>query len=106
MNTQPNALRLCIYSLENDKSGHVPLHERLVAMARDRGLAGATVLRGIMGYGASHHLHSTKVLQLANDLPVLTEFIDEPSRIREFVEEIRPLIASAHATLEPVEYLP
>ncbi len=105
MNRQPNALRLRIYSLETDKVGHVPLHEYIVTKAHEHSLAGATVLRGIMGFGSRQKIHSAKFVQLAVDLPLVTELVDEATRIRSFFDEVVSGIAGVHATFDPVEWI-
>lgn len=103
MSIQHNALRLRVYSIETDKIGHVPIHEYLVKRAHEHSLAGATVLRGIMGFGSRQKIHSAKVVQLAVDLPVITEIVDKPERIRSFVDEVVSHLDAAHATVEPIE---
>jgi hypothetical protein len=74
-------------------------------MLRDRGLAGATVLRGIEGFGARHHLHTTRILSLSTDLPILIEVVDEEARIRAVLPEIDAMVADGLITLERVEVL-
>ncbi|MEW5826510.1 MAG: DUF190 domain-containing protein [Candidatus Bipolaricaulota bacterium] len=94
-----------IYIGESDKSGHQPLYEAIVQLARRRGLAGATVLRGIMGFGAHSRLHTAKVLRLSEDLPIVVELVDRADRLAPFLEEIDGIIAEGLVTLEPVRVM-
>jgi uncharacterized protein len=79
---------LRIFIGESDKSGHTPLYEAIVRAARERGLAGATVLRGIEGFGASSRLHTARFLRLSEDLPLVIEIVDTAEKIDAFIEEI------------------
>ena len=97
------AERLCIYIGEGDKHGPRPLHEVIVEEARRRGMAGATVLRGIMGFGRASRIHTSKILRLSEDLPVVVEIIDKPERIAEFLPELDRLVPDGLVTLEPVQ---
>ncbi len=90
---------------ESDKAGHVPLFEALVLKAREMQLAGATVLRGPMGYGHSSRLHSAKILDLSSDLPVVVEIVESDDNIRAFLAEVEPMLGSALVTLEKVQVL-
>ena len=83
------AVRMRIYLGESDRLGHLPLHEAIVKRAREEGLAGATVLKGVLGYGASDHIRTSKLLDLSGDMPLVVELVDEPERIEAF----RPIIA-------------
>ena len=83
------AVRMRIYLGESDRLGHLPLHEAIVKLAREEGLAGATVLKGVLGYGASDHIRTSKLLDLSGDMPLVVELVDEPERIEAF----RPIIA-------------
>ena len=71
-----DAVLLRIFIGEDDKAGHRPLYEAIVLKAREMALAGATVLRGPMGFGHSSHLHTTKILRLSQDLPLVIEIVD------------------------------
>ena len=75
-----DAVLLRIFIGEDDKAGHRPLYEAIVLKAREMGLAGATVLRGPMGFGHSSHLHTTKILRLSQDLPLVIEIVDARRR--------------------------
>jgi PII-like signaling protein len=96
------AERLCIYLGEADRCGHQPLYEAIVLEARRRGMAGATVLRGIMGFGAHSHLHTHKVLRLSEDLPLVIEIVDTPEHIAAFLPYLEQVLADGLVTVEPV----
>jgi len=97
------AKRLRVYSCEQHRHGGLPVYEWLVQMARTDHMAGATVLRGLEGYGAHSHLHTARVLRMAVDLPVIVEIIDTPDRIAAYLERVRDAIAEGLVTLEDVE---
>src|SRR5512138_1052451 len=101
--TEADLLRIFIG--ENDRHNGRSLYEVIVEEARRRELAGATVLRGIMGYGASSRMHTTKILQLSEDLPLLIEIVDEPGRIDEFVSYLDGVIAEGLVTRERVRVI-
>ncbi len=96
---------LRIFIGESDKHHGRPLYEVLVELARQRGLAGATVLRGMMGFGAHSRLHTAKVLRLSEDLPIVIEIVDKPERIATFLPELDALIDGGLVTLEHVRVL-
>ncbi|MGW0175526.1 DUF190 domain-containing protein [Rhodococcus sp. NPDC003322] len=96
-------LRLSIILGLDDLWHHKPKYQEIVRRARDAGLAGASVWRGIEGYGASSHIHTTRLLDLADGLPVLVVIVDEESRIRGFLEGVAELLTSATVTLDRVE---
>lgn len=104
-----SAKLLRIHIGEADRARHRPLFEVLVAEAREAGLAGATVLRGIESYGASSIVHRARLLELSEDLPVVVEIVDEEPKVRTFLERIDPLLTEAGCgvlvTLETVEVL-
>jgi PII-like signaling protein len=85
---------------EDDKHDGKPLYEWLVLKARERGLAGATVIRGIMGFGAHSRVHTFKIERLSLDLPIVVEIVDTQAKIETFLEEIDPLIHEGLATIE------
>jgi len=99
------AMLLRIYLGEDDKFQHQPLYEAIVLKARERQLAGATVLRGPMGFGRSSHLHTAKILRLAENLPVVVEIVDSEEKIRGFLPALEGLVASGLVTLEKIEAL-
>ena len=83
--------RLRIYISSTDKHEHSPLYEVIVYAARRHGLSGATVLKGIMGYGASSEIYSNKLWEITEKIPLVVEIIDEPQKIDSFFESIKPL---------------
>jgi PII-like signaling protein len=95
--------RLTIYCGESDRFGRRPLATAIVERARDEGLAGATVLRGIEGFGASSHLHTTRFLSLSDDLPVVIELVDQEDRIRAFLPLVDEMLTDGMVSLEDVE---
>ncbi|MGQ4599117.1 DUF190 domain-containing protein [Nocardia sp. R6R-6] len=97
------AARLTVLLDEDDKWRHTPLYHEIVRRARDTGIAGASVWRGIEGYGASAHVHTTRLLDMADHLPLMLVLVDEPQRLRGFVEQNAELFASVNVTLAPVE---
>lgn len=95
---------LRIFIGESDRRGHVLLYEWIVRLARERGLAGATVLRGIMGFGAnSNVIHTFKIERLSEDLPVVIEIVDTREKLESFLSEIDSEIKAGLATLEKAE---
>jgi PII-like signaling protein len=96
---------LRIFVGEGDKHHGHSLFEAIVLAARTRGLAGATVLRGVMGFGAHSRIHTAKILRLSEDLPVVIEIVDKPERIAEFLPELDAMIGDGLVTLEKVRVL-
>ena len=96
---------LRIYIGESDRWHHQPLHEAIVCKAREAGLAGATVLRGVMGFGASSRLHTAKILRLSMDLPVLIEIVDTPEKISGFLPALDEMVGEGLVTLEEIRIL-
>jgi uncharacterized protein len=105
MQLPKEAMLLRIFLGEDDKADGRPLYEAIVVKAREMHLAGATVLRGPMGFGRSSRLHTAKILRLSEDLPVVVEIVDAEARIRSFLEAIEPLMGSSLITLEKVQVL-
>lgn len=95
---------LRIFLGESDRLHHQPVHEWLVHEARRQGIAGATVLRGIMGYGAHSQVHSFKIERLSLDLPVVVEMVDTRERLDAFLDAVSPSLTDCDgiATLERV----
>src|SRR5512132_3227978 len=91
---------LRIFLGEDDRAGGRPLYEALVLKAREMGLAGATVLRGPMGFGHATRLHMAKMLQLSTDLPLIVEIVDSQANIDSFLGAIEPMIGSGLVTVE------
>jgi PII-like signaling protein len=96
---------LRIYLGELDKHGHQPLYEAIVLKARELGLAGATVLRGPMGFGAHSRLHTAKILRLSEDLPVLIEIVDKEDKINAFLPVLDQMLGDGLVTLEKVRVI-
>ena len=105
MQVPKEAMLLRIFMGEDDRSDGRPLYEALVTRAREMHLAGATVLRGPMGFGRSSRLHTAKILRLSEDLPVVVEIVEAEARIRDFLEAIEPMMGSGLVTLEKVQVL-
>ncbi len=99
------ALLLRIFIGESDRFEGRPLYEAIVLKARELHLAGATVLRGPMGFGKSSRLHTAKILQLSEDLPMVIEIVDSEERIREFLPVLEPMMGSGLVTLEKAQVL-
>jgi len=96
---------LRIFIGENDRYKGRPLFEAIVLRARELHLAGATVLRGPMGFGANSHLHTAKILRLSEDLPIVIEMVDSPEKINAFIPELDHLMRDGLVTLEKVRVL-
>jgi len=105
MNLDGRQQRLTIYVGESDRHGHTPLATELVQRAHAAGLAGASVFRGVEGYGASNHIHTTRILSLSDDLPIAVVIIDTAEAIAAFVPQLDELITEGLVTLEDVEVL-
>jgi PII-like signaling protein len=102
----PNqAVSLRIFIGENDQYNGKPLYEAIVLAARERHLAGATVLRGPMGFGKSSRLHTSKILRLSEDLPLLIEIVDSEDNINAFLPILDGMMSSGLITLEKVQVL-
>ena len=98
-----DAVLLRIFIGEDDKADHRPLYEAIVLKAREMHLAGATVLRGPMGFGHSSVLHTTKIVRLSQDLPLVIEIVDSEEKINGFVDAIEGMMGSALVTTEKVK---
>ncbi len=94
---------LRIFIGESDKKGNRPLFEWIVQEARRQKMAGATVLRGMQGFGAHSLIHTTKILRLSEDLPVIVEIVDLPEKIEAFLNHIEPYIKEGLVTLEKAQ---
>jgi len=94
-----------VYTDESARVGHKSLFEAIVCKARDEGLAGATVLRGPMGFGHTHRIHNASILNLSGNLPLVIEIVDEEQKLREFLSKIESLEDIGLITLEKVEIL-
>jgi len=102
----PNdAVLLRIFIGESDRWEHKPLYEAIVLKARELHLAGATVLRGQMGFGKTSHLHTTKILRLSMDLPLIIEIVDSEEKINTFLPTLDQMMGGGLVTLEKVKVL-
>ena len=113
MKISGQAVLLRVFVGESDKLGHLPLYEAVVKRARDADLAGATVLKGVLGFGASARIRTQKILDLSSDLPMVIEIVDEEEKITAFQKTLSELFEEARCgalvTLENiriVHYLP
>lgn len=102
MKIEGDAVLLKIFIGESDRCGNIPLYEEIVNRARRQGLAGATVLKGVLGFGASSRIHSAHILRLSADLPVVVEIVDSGEKIDSFLSDIDPLIKEGLITREKV----
>jgi uncharacterized protein len=102
MPTPTDSILLRIYIGEAARHGHEPLHEAIVLKAREMHLAGATVIRGAMGFGKSSLLHTTKVLRLSDDLPLVIEILDSEEKINAFMRVLEAMMPAGVATLDKV----
>ncbi|CAB49579.1 DUF190 domain-containing protein [Pyrococcus abyssi] len=96
-----NTLRLRIYIGENDRWEGKPLYKAIVEKLREMGIAGATVYRGIYGFGKKSRIHSSDVLRLSTDLPIVIEVVDRGHNIEKAVNVIKPMIKDGMITVEP-----
>jgi len=105
MQIPSDATLLRIFLGENDRADGKPLYEVIVMKAREMHLAGATVLRGPMGFGHSSRLHTTKILRLSEDLPFIIEIVDAEDKINAFLPVLDKMMTSGLVTLENVKVL-
>ncbi len=96
---------LRIFIGESDRHGHRPLYESIVLQAREAGLAGVTVLRGVMGFGKHSILHTAKILRLSEDLPMIIEIVDSLEKIEAFLPVLDELIKDGLVTVEKVRVI-
>ncbi|MEJ2104138.1 MAG: DUF190 domain-containing protein [Ignavibacteriaceae bacterium] len=109
MHIEGEAKLLRIFVGESDLIHHVPVYEKIVLEARKAGLAGVTVTKGIMGFGASSRIHTTKLLRLSEDLPLVVEIVDEEKKIEEFIPVLNKIFEEANSggliTMEKVKII-
>ena len=95
--------------MKNDKSGSIPVYEKIVLEARKAGLAGATVFKGIMGFGGNSRIHTSKILRLSEDLPLTIEIVDEKEKIESFLPTVEHIFDDANSggliTIEEAEII-
>lgn len=96
MELKGEAKLLRIFVGESDKHHHIPVYEKIVLEARKFGLAGATVFKGIMGYGSNSRIHTSKILRLSEDLPLIIEIVDEFGKIESFLEVLHNIFEEAN----------
>lgn len=109
MKIEGDAKLLRIFIGESDKIGHVPLYEKIIVKAREYGLAGATVYKGIMGYGGNSRIRTSKILRLSEDLPLVIEVVDQAKKIEDFSAVVNELFETSGCgglvTLEKAEII-
>ena len=105
MQIPTDAVLLRIFLGESDRWEHKPLYEAIVLAAREQHLAGATVLRGPMGFGKASRLHTAKILRLSMDLPLVIEIVDSEEKINAFLPTLDKMIGGGLVTLEKVKVL-
>lgn len=109
MNLQGQSKLLRIFTGEDDRIGHDLLYEKILFAAREKGLAGGTVIKGIMSYGASSHVHRARLIELSEDLPVIIEIVDKAEKIDGFLPVVNNLFEQCGRggliTLENIEVL-
>jgi PII-like signaling protein len=105
MKLEGHQRRLTIFIGESDHHGHTPLATEIVQRAHKVGLAGASVFRGVEGYGASNHIHTTRILSLSDDLPMAVVIVDTDERIRTFLPHLDELITEGLVIIDDVEVL-
>lgn len=105
MKEQSDAELLRIFVGESDRFDGRNLYEAIVRRAQQRGMSGATVIHGVLGFGAHNRIHTARVLRLSEDLPVVIEIVDTPERIAEFLPELDGMIGEGLVTLEKVRVI-
>lgn len=100
MHLPKECVLLRIFLGEKERCGHSPLYEAIVMKAKEAGMAGATVLRGPMGFGLSSRIHTAKILDLSEDLPMVIEIVDTQEKIDKFLEVIDPMMTGGLITVE------
>ncbi len=109
MQLKGEAVLLRVFTGEADHIGHMPVYECIVKAAREKNIAGATVLRGIMGFGASSIIHTARLIEISGDLPIVVEIVDTENKIRDFIPVIGQLFEQSKKggliTMEKVNVL-
>lgn len=103
MNLEGHHKRVTVFIGESDSHGHTPLATEIVHRAHRAGMAGASVFRGIEGFGASNHLHTTRILSLSDDLPIAIVIVDTDERIRDFMPQLEELVEEGLVIVDDVE---
>jgi len=105
MKLEGEGLLLRIFIGESDHWGHLPLYEAIVQKAREKGLAGATVIRGVEGFGAESRIHTARILRLSQDLPLIIEIVDTAEKVRGLLPDLEEMVADGMLTLEKVQVI-
>lgn len=105
MNVPEDGYLLRIFIGESDRHGQHPLYEAIVLKARETGLAGATVVRGVMGFGKNSVIHTAKILRLSEDLPMVIEIVDRLEKVEAFIPVLDEMITDGLVTLERVRVI-
>jgi uncharacterized protein len=109
MHIEGEAKLLRVFVGESDLINHTPVYEKIVLEARKAGLAGATVTKGILGFGASSRIHTTKLLRLSEDLPLVVEIVDSEEKIEKFIHLLNEIFEEANSggliTMEKVNII-
>ncbi len=103
MEIPQEAQLLRIFIGESDKVHHRPLYEVIVLEARKRGMAGATVVRGMMGFGKNSRVHTAKILRLSEDLPLVVEIVDSKENIEAFLPDLNAMVTNGLVTIENIQ---
>jgi uncharacterized protein len=103
MTLQGPVTRVTVFIKESDQWHHRPLYTEIVHRAHQAGLAGASVFRGIEGYGGSSHIHTSRILSLSEDLPCSVVIVDDDARIRAFLPQLDELVSEGLVICDPVE---
>lgn len=103
MDIEGRATRVMIYMGESDRWQHRPLHSAIVEMLRQEGCAGATVVKGVEGFGKASRLHTANILRLSEDLPVVLTYIDTPDRVRRVMPRIEQMVGGGLIVVEEVQ---
>ncbi len=109
MKIEKEAKLLRIFVGESDKIHAIPVYEKIVLLAKEKGLAGASVFKGIMGFGGNSRIHTSKILAISEDLPILIEIVDENEKINNFINDVNIIFEEAKSggliTIEKVEII-
>ena len=105
MQIRKDAILLRIFIGESDRWAHQPLYEAIVMKARQRHLAGATLLRGPMGFGATSRIHTAKILRLSTDLPIVIEIVDSEKKLNDFLPDLERMIGGGLVTLAKIKVI-
>ncbi|MFM7149288.1 MAG: DUF190 domain-containing protein [Gemmataceae bacterium] len=105
MNALQDALQASLFLNSTDQYHGRPMYSAIIHLCQEKGLAGASVVRCMEGYGAGHHLHTQRILELSNNMPIRIDIIDTPDRIHAFLESASGILSSGMAVLTPVKIM-